>query len=271
MRCTNWMLSLAVLLAAAPSVAQAPAAPPAGGFMVKPATAADYAALAKLPDWSGVWQPDWGALFSGRGGRKPVTPDYAPATKKLVDDFNARQKLGENLQTDMANCVPAGMPQIMRMPYPIEFLYTPGRVTVLIETESQVRRIYTDGRALPDDPDPAFNGSSVGHWEGATLVVDTIGLNPRTSVMAAVHPTENTKIRETFQLAKPDQLVVTTTITDPALFATPFVQVTPYGRKRDWQIREYVCQENNRDAADANGRPSLNIEEDPFGPAPAKK
>ncbi len=50
--------------------------------------------------------------------------------------------------------MPPGMPQIMRMPYPIEFIYSPERVTIVTETESQVRRIYTDGRPLPDDPDP---------------------------------------------------------------------------------------------------------------------
>ncbi|MDB5690462.1 MAG: hypothetical protein JWL91_2338 [Sphingomonas bacterium] len=229
--------------------------------VVKPATAADYTALAALPDWSGVWQPDWSALFSGRGGRNAETPAFTPATKKIVDEFVARQKQGENLQTEMANCVPAGMPQIMRMPYPIEFLFTPSRVTILIETEMQIRRIYTDGRPLPADPDPTFNGSSVGHWEGDTLVVDTIGLNPKTSIVPGVHPTENTKIRETIRLEKPDLMVITTTITDPALFSSPFVQVTPYARHRDWQIREYVCQENNRDAADEFGRPSMSIEQ----------
>jgi hypothetical protein len=218
----------------------------------KAPTQADYTALGQLPDWSGAWQPDWSALFSGQGGRNAEKPAFTPAAQKVSDAFVAAQKKGENLQTEMANCMPAGMPQIMRMPYPIEFLFTPQRVTILIETEQQVRRIYTDGRPLPTDPDPTFNGSSIGHWEGDTLIVETIGLNPKT---------ENTRIRETFRLQKPDLMVVTATITDPALFATPFVQTTPYARHREWQIREYVCQENNRDAADPFGRPSMNIEQ----------
>jgi len=260
----RWMLPVAGAMAiAAPVTAQ---------FQpVKPATAADYQALAKLPDWSGTWQPDWSALFSGRGGRVPDKPPLAPAAQKAVDDYTAKQKQGQNLQSEMANCVPPGMPQIMRMPYPIEFLFTPGRVTIGIETESQVRRIYTDGRPLPEDPDPAYNGSSVGHWEGDTLVVDTVGLNPNTSIVAGLHPTENTRINERFHLDKPDLLVLTTTITDPALFTKPFVQVTPYVRKRDWQIREYVCQENNRDAADPFGRPSMNIDEEPAAATPPAK
>ncbi len=76
------------------------------------------------------------------------------------------------------------------------------RVTIITETDSQVRRVYTDGRKLPEDPDPAFNGSSIGHWEGNVLIVDTIGLNPENSLSEGIHPTENTRIRERFEMTK---------------------------------------------------------------------
>ena len=83
---------------------------------VKPATPADWAAIAKLPDWSGTWQPDWGGLF----GRTPIAPPVlTPAAKKIQDDFNAAKAKGENLQHEQANCIPPGMPGIMRQPYPI--------------------------------------------------------------------------------------------------------------------------------------------------------
>jgi hypothetical protein len=222
-----------------------------------PPTPADYAALAKLPDWSGTWQPDWSQLFSSREADKPsLTPTAAAALAK----FDAEKAKGEHQQTDAANCVPPGMPQIMRMPYPIEFIYSPGRVTIAAETYSQVRRVYTDGRPLPDDPDPAFNGHSIGHWEGDTLVVETNGLNPQTSIVAGVHPTAKTRIRETFHLDKPDVMRVDTIITDPDVFAKPFELKQAYVRKRDWEIREYVCQENNHDASDEFGRPSMKLD-----------
>jgi len=224
--------------------------------ITKAATPAEWSALGSLPDWSGIWQPAWGSLFASRAGSTPV---LLPAAAKTLEEFNAAKAKGENLQTELANCVPPGMPQIMRMPYPIEFLFTPGRVTIPIETESQVRRVYTDGRPLPDDPDATFNGSSIGHWEGDTLVVDTIGLNPKTSLVPGVHATEKTVIRERIHLTKPDVMEIESTITDPLILAKPLVLVTNYVRKRDWQIREYVCQENNRDAADPFGRPSLDI------------
>ncbi|MGI4880539.1 MAG: hypothetical protein ACRYG4_23995 [Janthinobacterium lividum] len=223
---------------------------------IAPPQPADYAALARLPDWSGTWQPDWSSLFGARAGLKPPLTPAAAATAAA---FEAGKGKGENLQTDAANCVPPGMPQIMRMPYPIEFIYSPGRVTIAAETYSQVRRIYTDGRPLPADPDPAYNGWSIGHWDGDTLVVDTIGLNARTSILPGIHPTDQARIRERFHLVKPDVLLVETEITDPTVFAQPFELKQAYVRKRDWQIREYVCQENNRDASDPFGRPSLDI------------
>jgi hypothetical protein len=221
-----------------------------------PMPPADYAALAKLPDWRGVWQPDWSTIAS----RNRADPAFTPAAAKAAAAFKAQQAEGKNLQTEAANCVPSGMPQIMRMPYPIEFIYSPDRVTIVIETYSQVRRVYTDGRPLPEDPDPAFNGSSVGRWEGGTLVIDTIGLNPATNIVPGIHPTEQTRIRERISLENPKLMVIETTVTDPTIFAKPLVMTQKYIREPTWQIREYVCQENNKDAADEFGRPSMKLD-----------
>jgi hypothetical protein len=251
-----WALTLAASALPATIGLIAPAMAQEDAPEAKPATPADYAAIAKLPDWTGVWQPDWGGLF-GRPQNTP--PVLTPAAKTAQDAFNARKEHGENLQTEAANCRPSGMPGIMRQPYPIEFLYSPGRVTILHETYSQARRIYTDGRPLPEDPDPAFNGWSVGHWEGDTLIVETIGLNEQNTIMESMHATPQTRIKERFHITQPDVLTVETEITDPALFVGAYQVKTNYMRRRDWQIREYVCEENNRDKADEQGRPSLDL------------
>jgi hypothetical protein len=239
------------LCAAAALVAMAPAGLGAKGF----------AALDSAPDWvGGVWGPDWGGLFAGRGGSgPPAGPKFTPEYARTLAEFQERKKAGENLQTENANCRPPGMPSIMRMPYPIEFIYSPGRVTIIAETDSQVRRIYTDGRKLPEDPDATFNGSSVGHWEGKKLVVDTIGLNPVTSLSEGIHPTEKTRIREVFEELKPGRITVTTTIIDPAIYTEPYTSQLDYIRQPGWEMREYICTENNRDAADPFGRPSMDI------------
>jgi hypothetical protein len=216
-----------------------------------------YAAIAQLPAFEGVWQADRGSVTALRGaeGKAPLTAK----ARAIVDAFEAAKERGENLQHEGANCMPVGMPGVMRYPYPIEILYSPGKVNIVIETHSQIRSIHTDGRALPEDPDPLFNGSSVGHWEGSTLVVDTNGLSPQISLIAGLHPTENTRIRERMHLDSDDKLVIETTITDPELFTAPFVTSMRYKLEPTWEIREYICQENNRDAADAEGRPSMSL------------
>jgi hypothetical protein len=216
-----------------------------------------YAQVTQWPDWSGVWSPS--------EPRTTATPPVLTTRgQKLMAEFEAGSARGENLQVAQANCVPSGMPRIMRSPYPHEFVFSPDRVTVLIEIYSQVRRIYTDGRQLPEDPDPYFNGHSVGRWDGDTLVVDTIGLSPQVTLLPGLQATEKTRLHERIW-RDGDTLSDEITIVDPDLFAEPYVMTQKYARKPDWEMREYVCQENNRDAADEEGRPSMSLDEDdPF-------
>src|SRR5262245_31618086 len=116
-------------------------------------TAADWAAVAKLPDLTGVWEVASGG--GGRGRGAPQGPALNPAAAAKRKEL---QSLGrEDNQT--ANCLPPGMPGIMGQPYPMEFLLTPGKVTIVIEAYTQVRHIYTDGRPLPEDPDLKFHGT----------------------------------------------------------------------------------------------------------------
>jgi hypothetical protein len=232
------------------------------GFAQEIGRAGDYAEVLQWPDWSGVWSPG----VSAAARTTPPPPRLTAEGQRLVDAFEAGKEEGRNLQTQAANCVPNGMPGIMRLPYPLEFTYSPGRVNILIETYSQVRRIYVDGRALPEDPDPAFNGHSVGRWDGDTLVIETIGVHPMVSVLPGLHATENTRFVERITRVAPDRLVDEITLIDPGLFAEPYVMAQTYALQPDWEMREYVCQENNRDGADAEGRPSMDLGvDDPFG------
>ena len=255
------LLAASSLLVAAPALADPPAAPAA-----PPATPADWRALSRLPDWTGgVWQIDWGSLFAPGGRPEPpaLTPEYAAKLKT----WQAAQKEGENVQNENANCLPPGVPQIMTMPYPIEFLYTPGRVTIGIETDSQVRRIYTDGRKHPDDPDLTFNGDSIGHWEGNVLVIDTVGLEPHISIAPGVGHSDKVHIVERIRQISPDRLEIATTIEDPAVLTRPWTVAHQFIRHRDWTIQEYVCEQNNHDSADDKGRAGFRLDSD--APAPA--
>ncbi|MFO1408998.1 MAG: hypothetical protein U1F06_01270 [Steroidobacteraceae bacterium] len=221
-----------------------------------------WASIARLPDWSGVWEP----LLFGRDAKKFVPPSRPKLTPPYEAQYAAfeeknRTTPGLNFVSDVANCVPAGLPGSMLQPYPLEFLYTPGRVTIAIETYSVVRRIFTDGRPLPADPDPTYQGSSVGRWEGDTLVVDTTGILADTSPLGGIRGHgAGLRITERMRLVEPDLLEITTTRTDPTVFVEPYTTQAYYRRHRDWQIMEYVCAQNNRDQLDEHGNPTFQLE-----------
>jgi hypothetical protein len=225
-------------------------------------TAADWAALAKLPDFTGVWEvsfgPPGGRSGAGRGARAggpPAGPQLTPAyaEKRRVRMANPPE------DSQAANCLPPGMPGIMGQPYPMEFLLTPGLVTIVIEAYTQVRHIYTDGRPLPADPEPRFHGTSIGHWEVDTLVAETIGFSPQTDIAQATAHSDKMKIVERFRLADPDTMTIETTVTDPEALTVPFVSNRTLRRHRAWTIAEYICEENNRNSVDANGKAGINI------------
>jgi len=219
-----------------------------------------WAELPKLPDWSGVWE------FDFRTGTKSESPPkLTPRADAESKAFVGGRARGENLQSVLANCVPPGLIGIMAQPYPIEFLFTPGKVTIAIETHSQMRRIFTDGRPHPEDPDPAWHGHSIGRWEGDTLVADTVALDPTAPLDDQTGPpgirlSDKAHVVERIRAIDDAHLRITTKIEDPETFVEPWTIVRTYLRHRDWDIREYICQQNNRDAADEKGRPGFKLD-----------
>ncbi len=217
----------------------------------------NWAEIAKLPDWSGVYELEFAPQSPAE-----LTPKAAERSKAYAE----RLARGENITSEIANCVPPGLIGIMAQPYPIEFLFTPGKVTIAIETHSQMRRIFTDGRSHSEDPDLFWQGNSIGRWEGDTLVVDTIGLDPAAPPGDQIMPpglrfTDKAHVVERIQMVDDDTRIrITTTVDDPEVLLKPWTFVRNYLRHRDWDIREYTCQQNNRDAADSEGRASIRLE-----------
>jgi len=229
-----------------------------------PTPESPYTRLGKLPDWSGVWEPSFMRPAPGQGPPAPpkLTPAYASQYAKFQE--KNRTTPGINFVSSVASCVPPGVPQSMQEPYPIEFLFTPGRVTVLIETYSLIRRIYTDGSPPPADPDPSYQGTSVGHWEGDALVVETSAILPETSPLNGINGhSDKLHVTERMHLVDPDTLEITTTRVDPAVFVEPYTTTAHYRRHRDWKIMEYVCQQNNHDALDERGNAAFSLKHKP--------
>ena len=233
-------------------------------FTPKAPTAADWAALAKLPDFTGVWEVSPGSR--GAAAAPPSRPSLTPASEAKRKAYLAAAPE----DTEAANCLPAGMPGIMGQPYPMEFLFTPGQVTIVIEAYTQVRHIYTDGRPLPEDPDLKFHGTSVGRWDGDTLVVETIGFSPLTQIERGVSHSDKMKIAERFRLTDPNTMRIDTTITDPDVLTVPYVSTRTLSRHRNWTIAEYICEENNRNFVDEKGKAGINLA-NPGGLPPKKE
>jgi hypothetical protein len=263
-------IACTVLLAATlgwPAFAQQP--------IYKAPTAADWSALAKLPDFSGVWERGGGggrgaaaAPAGGRGnaparGATPGAGARGRSGPSFTPKYEAMRVAAasapppEDSQT--ANCLPPGMPGIMGQPYPMEFLLTPGKVTIVIEAYTQVRHIYTDGRSLPDDPDPKFFGTSIGRWEGDTLVAETVGFNDFVQHARGVPHGDKMKIVERFRLTDPDTMSIETTISDPDALTVPYTTTASLRRHRNWTISEYVCEENNRNSVDSSGKAGIDV------------
>jgi hypothetical protein len=229
--------------------------PIAQSVLLKAPAAADWAALARLPDFTGVWET---APRGGRGGRG-AGRGSAPA---LTEEYASRRAAAlANPPEDgpAANCLPPGMPGIMGQPYPMEFLMTPGQVTILIEAYNQIRHIYTDGRKLPDDPDPTFHGTSVGRWEGDTLVAETVGFSPLTQIASGVSHSDKMRIVERFRLADPETMNIETTISDPEALTSPYTTSLTLKRHRDWTLAEYICEQNNRNFVDEHGKAGIKL------------
>src|SRR5437899_1157400 len=151
-------------------------------------------------------------------------PPWNPKAAALVAYQLAEEKAGRPGRL-FANCLPEAMAGWMLVTHnAMESLFTPGRVTMLGESDgNRLRRIYTDGRPHPDDPDPTWLGHSIGHWEGDTLVVDTVGFNGRAWIDLEGHPfTDNTHIIERWRRPNLGHLEVECTIDDASTYVKPW-------------------------------------------------
>jgi hypothetical protein len=143
-------------------------------------------------------------------------------------------------------CLPRGVPDTIGEPYPIQIVQTPKQVVILYEAGDYFRVIPTDGRDHPKDLDPTWMGNSVGHWEGDTLVVDVVGVNDKVGVGEYRHTTAYHLV-ERFERTRYDTLKYSATIEDPNVFAEPWTEAGTFTLHPEWDIQEYICEENNHD------------------------
>jgi len=143
-------------------------------------------------------------------------------------------------------CIPPGIPREMIQPFPWEIVMARDRIVMIFEYQSLVRQIFIDGRGHPADLDPTYMGNSVGKWEGDTLVVDTVGFNGKIWLDPKGLPsTDALHVTERIRRVNYDTLSNDITIDDRKAYTKPWTVQKLFTLKPGWQIKEYVCAENN--------------------------
>ena len=179
-------------------------------------------------------------LLDFKPEKAPMRPEAAAILRhRLQDPTDALPS---------TRCLPTGIPLSTLVSEVHKIVQTPALIVILLELDNAHRQIYTDGRKLPEDPQPSWLGYSVGKWEGDTLVVDTIGFNDKAWLDAIGHPrSEAMHLTERYHRRDFGHLDVEMTIDDPKMYTRPFTIKVTHLLVPDSDILEYFCAENEKD------------------------
>jgi hypothetical protein len=194
------------------------------------------------PDLTGVWLGGGASdadIASPRGLKPGDSVVMLPWAEEIVKNRQSKED-------PEANCLPAGIPR--GSPYPWRIVQTPTHYFVLYEGNiHSYRQIFMNAKH-PDDPDPTWFGHSIGHWEGNTLVVDTVGFNDKFWFDYKGHPhTEKLHTIERYTRTDMGHMAIEVTIDDPGTYVKPFTTVGRATLMPGQELLEYICQENNQD------------------------
>ena len=192
------------------------------------------------PDLSGIWRGGGPIQDLAAGLAKGETIPLLPEAEKIM---KARQAKDD----PEANCLPTGVPRIA--PYPWRIVQTPTHIFFLFEGNiHSYRQIFLNQTKHPDDPDPTWYGHSIGHFEGDTLVVDTIGFNDKFWFDFRGYPhTEKLHTIERYTRKSFGTLINEITIDDPGAYSKPFKVTFTAEFLPGEELMEYICQENEQD------------------------
>jgi hypothetical protein len=219
------------------------------------------------PDLSGIWQVQGdprapnglfglGESLNSRYFRD-ILSDFKPEERPLtpLGVERLRQHTQPGAFNPTLNCLPDGVPHGDLLPEPFKIMHTPGVIVMLYEVETTFRQIFMDGRKLPADMSPTWQGYSVGRWDGDTLVIDSAGFNDRSWLDARGTPrSTDMRIEERFHRRDYGHMDLTITITDPQIFTKPISFSVVEELLPDTDLLEHYCVENERDDAHMPGR-----------------
>jgi hypothetical protein len=210
------------------------------------------------PDLSGLWtnetKREGNANFPGcdavadefinigtslKGGL-PYQPWAAALVKKRLTE--------QRVNDPMSRCAPIGLIRLHTWNGPRKVVETPGLLIIMNEMDTTYRQIFTDGRPLPVDPNPSWNGYSSGKWEGDTLAVHTTGFRDGIWLDATGNPiTDAAKITERFRRPNFGHLEIEVTVDDPKAYTKPWTVTLHQAIKLDTDLLDFDCADNEKD------------------------
>jgi hypothetical protein len=228
---------------------------PAASAQTKPpAKAVKVPSSAQAHDLSGVWMEDrprpntvqerfW--IYELNLEEPPMTAWGEAQYKAAKSSFGSRAvPLAETNDPVFRKCSPPGFPRAFLHPFPFQLVQIPGEVIMLFEWESVRHQIFTDGR--PHDPNlgPSWMGDSIGHWEGDTLVADTVNFNDQTWLDRIGHPhSDALHVVERIRRMNHDHLVDDITIEDPKAYSKPWTAHVDFLLRPTWTLGEQFCED----------------------------
>lgn len=211
------------------------------------------------PDFSGLWEPGTEEAETAPfvAGAALLPPEFTNIAARIKDGLpykpwarelrNARQAENAKDNPD-GKCLPLSILQLHSHPFPRKIVQVPGLIAILYEKNVLFRQIFTDGRPLPADPQPAFFGYSSANWDGDTLVVETTGFREDSWADGGGTPfTDAAKITERFRRPNYGNLEIDITVNDSKAYTAPWGFKVNQHIKLDTDILEYVCLENEKD------------------------
>jgi hypothetical protein len=192
-----------------------------------------------VPDLNGVWQGPYTPNLTKALGKEPP---FTPYGKQRYDSV-------DHSKDPLAHCLPIGPNRGMQAPMPFQIVQTKNVVTILLEMQNIFRIIYLDGRGHPEELKdyPQWMGHSTGHFEGNTLVVETVDIDTRTWIdTEGKEHSDKLRLIERFQKMNDNLINWTVTIEDPVYYSQPWSVTLPM-KKQDTFIMSYSCLENEKD------------------------
>jgi hypothetical protein len=209
------------------------------------------------PDFTGVWEPM----------KNRPCPKYGCPDQQLTNEFVnlglsvqgglplqpwaatlVKQRAARNGEDDpTSQCMPHGIVKMHTSPFYRKLVQTPGLLVILFEREVGYRQIFTDGRPLPPDPNPSWNGYSTGTWVGDTLVVRSTGFRDGIWLDREGNPlTEAGTITERFRRPNFGTMQIEVTVDDPKAYTKLWTVTISHVLVPDGELLDYICMENQK-------------------------